>query len=168
MAYYNATGTSHKIGDKYTDKNGVVYTPNDNGTYAGTDGKNYILDGTTFKEVDSDKNVVSGGKTVAVSDCTTEDNTQGTAATGIERSADVLSKIREDKKDTLTDEVVSKLTSNIEKVNVYESAEDSLAVDDEYSRKNIIDSIQQAYKTGKASDVTKVTNKYAEVITKNG
>ena len=39
--------------------------------------------------------------------------TQGTAATGIERSADVLSKIREDKKDTLTDEVVSKLTSNI-------------------------------------------------------
>ena len=71
VAYYNATGTSHKIGDKYTDKNGVVYTPNDNGTYAGTDGKNYILDGTTFKEVDSDKNVVSGGKTVAVSDCTT-------------------------------------------------------------------------------------------------
>ena len=58
VAYYNATGTSHKIGDKYTDKNGVVYTPNDNGTYAGTDGKNYILDGTTFKEVDSDKNVV--------------------------------------------------------------------------------------------------------------
>lgn len=52
VAYYNATGTSHKIGDKYTDKNGVVYTPNDNGTYAGTDGKNYILDGTTFKEVD--------------------------------------------------------------------------------------------------------------------
>lgn len=91
----------------------------------------------------------------------------GTAATGIERSADVLSKIREDKKDTLTDEVVSKLTSNIEKVNVYESAEDSLAADDEYSRKNIIDSIQQAYQTGKASDVTKVTNKYAEVITKN-
>lgn len=176
VAYYNATGTSHKMGDKYTDKNGVVYTPNDNGTYAGTyagtDGKNYILDGTTFKEVDSDKNVVSGGKTVAVSDCTTEDitemkYTQGTAATGIERSADVLSKIRKDKKDTLTDEVVSKLTSNIEKVNVYESAEDSLAVDDEYSRKNIIDSIQQAYKTGKASDVTKVTNKYAEVITKN-
>lgn len=172
VAYYNATGTSHKIGDKYTDKNGVVYTPNDNGTYAGTDGKNYILDGTTFKEVDSDKNVVSGGKTVAVSDCTTEDitemkYTQGTAATGIERSADVLSKIRKDKKDTLTDEVVSKLTSNIEKVNVYESAEDSLAVDDEYSRKNIIDSIQQAYQTGKASDVTKVTNKYAEVITKN-
>lgn len=176
VAYYNATGTSHKIGDKYTDKNGVVYTPNDNGTYAGTyagtDGKNYILDGTTFKEVDSDKNVVSGGKTVAVSDCTTEDitemkYTQGTAATGIERSADVLSKIREDKKDTLTDEVVSKLTSNIEKVNVYESAEDSLAADDEYSRKNIIDSIQRAYQTGKASDVTKVTNKYAEVITKN-
>ena len=30
VAYYNATGTSHKIGDKYTDKNGVVYTPNDN------------------------------------------------------------------------------------------------------------------------------------------
>ena len=52
VAYYNATGTSHKIGDKYTDKNGVVYTPNDNGTYAGTDGKNYILDGTTFKEVE--------------------------------------------------------------------------------------------------------------------
>lgn len=172
VAYYSATGASDKVGDKYTDKNGVVYTPNDNGTYAGTDGKNYILDGTTFKEVDSDKNVVSGGKTVAVSDCKKEDitemkYTQGTVATGIERSADVLSKFREDHKDTLTDEVVSKLTSNIEKVNVYESAEDSLAADDEYSRKKIIDSIQQAYQTGKASDVTKVTNKYADVITKN-
>ena len=172
VAYYSATGASDKVGDKYTDKNGVVYTPNDNGTYAGTDGKNYILDGTTFKEVDSDKNVVSGGKTVAVSDCKKEDitemkYTQGTVATGIERSADVLSKFREDHKDALTDEVVSKLTSNIEKVNVYESAEDSLAADDEYSRKKIIDSIQQAYQTGKASDVTKVTNKYADVITKN-
>lgn len=172
VAYYSATGTSDKVGDKYTDKNGVVYTPNDNGTYAGTDGKNYILDGTTFKEVDSDKNVVSGGKTVAVSDCKKEDitemkYTQGTATTGIERSADVLSKFREDHKDTLTDDVVSKLTSDIEKVNVYESAEDTLDNTDKYSRKNIIDSIQQAYKTGKASDVTKVTNKYAEVITKN-
>ena len=49
MAYYNSTGTSNKIGDNYTDKNVVVYTPNDNVTYAGTDVKNYILDGTTFK-----------------------------------------------------------------------------------------------------------------------
>lgn len=172
VAYYSATGTSHKIGDKYTDKNGVVYTPNDNGTYAGTDGKNYILDGTTFKEVDSDKNVVSGGKTVAVSDCKKEDitemkYTQGTAATGIERSADVLSKFREDHKDTLTDDVVSKLTSDIEKVNVYESAEDTLDNTDKYSRKNIIDSIQQAYQNGGASKVTDITNTYAEVITKN-
>ena len=172
VAYYNATGTSHKIGDKYTDKNGVVYTPNDNGTYAGTDGKNYILDGTTFKEVDSDKNVVSGGKTVAVSDCTTEDitemkYTQGTAATGIERSADVLSKIREDKKDTLTDDVISKLTSDIEKVNVYESAEDTLDDSDEYSRKKIIESIQTEYNKGGASAVTNITNTYAKHINEN-
>lgn len=75
--------------------------------------------------------------------------------------------VQEDHKDTLTDDVISKLTSNIEKVNVYESAEDSLNDTDTYSRKNIISSIQQAYQSGGASAVTEVTNKYAEKITEN-
>lgn len=83
------------------------------------------------------------------------------------RAADLLSRFRENHKDTLTDEVISKLTSNIEKVNVYESAEDSLDDTDTYSKKNIISSIQQAYQSGGASAVTEVTNKYAEKITEN-
>ena len=61
------------------------------------------------------------------------------------RAADLLSKFREDHKDTLTDDVISKLTSDIEKVNVYESAEDTLDDSDEYSRKKIIESIQTEY-----------------------
>lgn len=59
------------------------------------------------------------------------------------RAADLLSRFRENHKDTLTDDVISKLTSDIEKVNVYESAEDTLDNTDKYSRKNIIDSIQK-------------------------
>ena len=61
-----------------------------------------------------------------------------TALSDTTRAADLLSKFREDHKDTLTDDVISKLTSDIEKVNVYESAEDTLDDSDEYSRKKII------------------------------
>ena len=112
---------------------------------------------------------------MAVADCTTETidkvtqitYTQGTTATGIERSADVLSKFREDHKDKLTDDVISKLTSDIEKVNVYESAEDTLDDSDEYSRKKIIESIQTEYNKGGASAVTNITNTYAKHINEN-
>ncbi len=176
VAYYNATAKSTEVSTKYTDKNGVTYTPDVSGTYTGSDGKTYKLsaDNSTFNEVDSKGVVVAGGMTVAVADCTTETidkvtqitYTQGTTATGIERSADVLSKFREDHKDTLTDDVVSKLTSDIEKVNVYESAEDTLDDSDEYSRKKIIESIQTEYKGG-ASAVTNITNTYAKHINEN-
>lgn len=54
------------------------------------------------------------------------------------RAADLLSKFREDHKDKLTDDVISKVTSDIEKVNVYESAEDTLDDSDEYSRKKLL------------------------------
>lgn len=177
VAYYSATGKSTEVSTKYTDKNGVTYTPDVSGTYTGSDGKTYKLsaDNSTFNEVDSKGVVVAGGMTVAVADCTTETidkvtqitYTQGTTATGIERSADVLSKFREDHKDTLTDDVVSKLTSDIEKVNVYESAEDTLDDSDEYSRKKIIESIQTEYNKGGASAVTNITNTYAKHINEN-
>ena len=177
VAYYNATAKSTEVSTKYTDKNGVTYTPDVSGTYTGSDGKTYKLsaDNSTFNEVDSKGVVVAGGMTVTVADCTTETidkvtqitYTQGTAATGIERSADVLSKFREDHKDTLTDDVVSKLTSDIEKVNVYESAEDTLDDSDEYSRKKIIESIQTEYNKGDASAVTNITNTYAKHINEN-
>ena len=83
------------------------------------------------------------------------------------RAADLLSRFREDHKDTLTDEVISKLTSNIEKVNVYESAEDTLDNTDKYSRKNIIDSIQEKYAAGGSDAVTKETDTYAALIKTN-
>ena len=177
VAYYNATAKSTEVSTKYTDKNGVTYTPDVSGTYTGSDGKTYKLsaDNSTFNEVDSKGVVVAGGMTVAVADCTTETidkvtqitYTQGTTATGIERSADVLSKFREDHKDKLTDDVISKLTSDIEKVNVYESAEDTLDDSDEYSRKKIIESIQTEYNKGGASAVTNITNTYAKHINEN-
>lgn len=172
--YYQAVAVENGTGlYKYTDTDGVTYTPNDTGTYAGSDGKTYKLDNNTFTEIDSNGDAVSGGRTSTVTDDQKEEIKNTTykhddaPTSTITRSADVLSKFREDHKDTLTDDVISKLTSNIEKVNVYESAEDSLDDTDEYSRKKIISSIQQAYKNGNASAVTEVTNKYAQAITDN-
>lgn len=169
--YYQAD-VAQKGYTEYTDNDGIVYRSNEKGNYTGSDGKTYKLENNTFTEIDSDGNAVSNGRTATV----TEDQKKevkttyshgNTALSDTTRAADLLSKFREDHKDTLTDEVISKLTSNIEKVNVYESAEDSLNDTDTYSRKNIISSIQQAYQSGGASAVTEVTNKYAEKITEN-
>lgn len=169
--YYQAD-VAQKGYTEYTDNDGTVYRSNEKGNYTGSDGKTYKLENNTFTEIDSDGNAVSNGRTATV----TEDQKKevkttyshgNTALSDTTRAADLLSKFREDHKDTLTDEVISKLTSNIEKVNVYESAEDSLNDTDTYSRKNIISSIQQAYQSGSASAVTEVTNKYAEKITEN-
>lgn len=168
--YYQAD-VAQKGYTEYTDNNGIVYRSNEK-NYTGSDGKTYKLENNTFTEIDSDGNAVSNGRTATV----TEDQKKevkttyshgNTALSDTTRAADLLSRFREDHKDTLTDEVISKLTSNIEKVNVYESAEDSLNDTDTYSRKNIISSIQQAYQSGGASAVTEVTNKYAEKITEN-
>ena len=169
--YYQAD-VAQKGYTEYTANDGIVYRSNEKGNYTGSDGKTYKLENNTFTEIDSDGNAVSNGRTATV----TEDQKKevkttyshgNTALSDTTRAADLLSKFREDHKDTLTDEVISKLTSNIEKVNVYESAEDSLNDTDTYSRKNIISSIQQAYQSGGASAVTEVTNKYAEKITEN-
>lgn len=168
--YYQAD-VAQKGYTEYTDNDGIVYSSNEK-NYTGSDGKTYKLENNTFTEIDSDGNAVSNGRTATV----TEDQKKevkttyshgNTALSDTTRAADLLSRFREDHKDTLTDEVISKLTSNIEKVNVYESAEDSLNDTDTYSRKNIISSIQQAYQSGGASAVTEVTNKYAEKITEN-
>lgn len=168
--YYQAD-VAQKGYTEYTDNDGIVYRSNEK-NYTGSDGKTYKLENNTFTEIDSDGNAVSNGRTATV----TEDQKKevkttyshgNTALSDTTRAADLLSRFREDHKNTLTDEVISKLTSNIEKVNVYESAEDSLNDTDTYSRKNIISSIQQAYQSGGASAVTEVTNKYAEKITEN-
>ena len=169
--YYQAD-VAQKGYTEYTDNDGIVYRSNEKGNYTGSDGKTYKLENNTFTEIDSDGNAVSNGRTATV----TEDQKKevkttyshgNTALSDTTRAADLLSRFRENHKDTLTDEVISKLTSNIEKVNVYESAEDSLDDTDTYSKKNIISSIQQAYQSGGASAVTEVTNKYAEKITEN-
>lgn len=169
--YYQAD-VAQKGYTEYTDNDGNVYRSNEKGSYTGSDGKTYKLENNTFTEIDSDGNAVSNGRTATV----TEDQKKevkttyshgNTALSDTTRAADLLSRFRENHKDTLTDDVISKLTSNIEKVNVYESAEDSLDDTDTYSKKNIISSIQQAYQSGGASAVTEVTNKYAEKITEN-
>lgn len=170
-SYYQAD-VAQKGYTEYTDNDGIVYRSNEKGNYTGSDGKTYKLENNTFTEIGSDGNAVSNGRTATV----TEDQKKevkttyshgNTALSDTTRAADLLSRFREDHKDTLTDDIVSKLASNIEKVNVYESAEDSLDDTDTYSRKNIISSIQQAYQSGGASAVTEVTNKYAEKITEN-
>lgn len=169
--YYQAD-VAQKGYTEYTDNDGIVYRSNEKGNYTGSDGKTYKLDNNTFTEIGSDGNAVSNGRTATV----TEDQKKevkttyshgNTALSDTTRAADLLSRFREDHKNTLTDDVISKLTSDIEKVNVYESAEDSLDDTDTYSKKNIISSIQQAYQSGGASAVTEVTNKYAEKITEN-
>lgn len=171
---YKATGEKDSDGNEY-----YVYTALD-----GQEAKIAMKNETTnyyqadvaqkgyTEYTDNDGNAVSNGRTATV----TEDQKKevkttyshgNTALSDTTRAADLLSRFRENHKDTLTDEVISKLTSNIEKVNVYESAEDSLDDTDTYSKKNIISSIQQAYQSGGASAVTEVTNKYAEKITEN-
>lgn len=169
--YYQAD-VAQKGYTEYTDNDGIVYRSNEKGSYTGSDGKTYKLENNTFTEIDSDGNAVSNGRTATV----TEDQKKevkttyshgNTALSDTSRAADLLSRFREDHKDTLTDEVISKLTSNIEKVNVYESAEDTLDNTDKYSRKNIIDSIQEKYAAGGSDAVTKETDTYAALIKTN-
>lgn len=170
--YYQAD-VAQKGYTEYTDNDGIVYRSNEKGNYTGSDGKTYKLDNNTFTEIGSDGNAVSNGRTATV----TEDQKKevkttyshgNTALSDTTRAADLLSKFREDHKNTLTDDVISKLTSDIEKVNVYESAEDPLAdSNDQYSRKNIIDSIQEKYAAGGSDAVTKETDTYAALIKTN-
>lgn len=174
--YYEATTSEQGTGKyKYEDSNGVVYTPNDTGTYAGSDGNTYSFDASTstFTQVDSKGNVVSGGKTATVSDTQKSEitktvYTKGAAVSDAKRSADVLTSLKEDANYKLTDAETTTLASNIQKVNVYESADDKLGDDtDEYSRKSIISKIQDAYIAGGAAKVSEVTSAYATKINEN-
>lgn len=176
VAYYEATASVQGTGwYKYADTDGNTYTPNDTGTYVSTDGKTYKLsdDKTTFTEVDSNGNAVSGGKTVTVDASKTEEITkmvyaQGAAASGVERSADALTALKENADFKLTDEQISTLTSNISNVKAYEAVDDTVLADsDAYSRASIAAAIQSAYATNGASGVTSLTNTYAQVITDN-
>jgi flagellar hook-associated protein 2 len=169
--YYQAD-VAQKGYTEYTDNDGIVYRSNEKGNYTGSDEKTYKLDNNTFTEIGSDGNAVSNGRTATV----TEDQKKevkttyshgNTALSDTTRAADLLSRFREDHKNTLTDDVISKLTSDIEKVNVYESAEDTLDNTDKYSRKNIIDSIQEKYAAGGSDAVTKETDTYAALIKTN-
>lgn len=169
--YYQAD-VAQKGYTEYTDNDDIVYRSNEKGNYTGSDGKTYKLDNNTFTEIGSDGNAVSNGRTATV----TEDQKKevkttyshgNTALSDTTRAADLLSRFREDHKNTLTDDVISKLTSDIEKVNVYESAEDTLDNTDKYSRKNIIDSIQEKYAAGGSDAVTKETDTYAALIKTN-
>lgn len=169
--YYQAD-VAQKGYTEYTDNDGIVYRSNEKGNYTGSNGKTYKLDNNTFTEIGSDGNAVSNGRTATV----TEDQKKevkttyshgNTALSDTTRAADLLSRFREDHKNTLTDDVISKLTSDIEKVNVYESAEDTLDNTDKYSRKNIIDSIQEKYAAGGSDAVTKETDTYAALIKTN-
>lgn len=173
--YYNVTASEQGTGFyKYTDTDGTTYTPNDTGTYAGSDGKTYKLssDGSTFTEVDKDGNAVTDGRTATVDASKTEEikktvYNQGSVATGIERAADVLTNIKEANKDTLTDDAVTALTKNIEKVNAYENATDTLDASDPYSRASITEAVKNAYVADGAAGVTTLTNTYASTITQN-
>ena len=148
---------------KYTDTNGVTYTPNDDNTFAGSDGNTYKLsdDGTTFTQVDSNGNAVSGGKTATVDTSKTEEIKkteyhQVAQNSDIKRATDVLSDIKgaEANKDILTDDFISELTSNIEKVNTFEQAEDTLDSTDASSRASIMSAVKDAYASNGTTGVT--------------
>ena len=106
----------------------------------------------------------------AVSDCTQkeiEKNVyhQSAVATGVGRSADALTALKEANKDTLTDDFISSLTSNIEKVNAFENAEDTLDSSDSASRASIAAAVKNAYAANGSAGVTTLTNTYASQIT---
>ena len=170
--YYEATATEVGTGFyKYTDADGNTYTQNDTGTYAGSDGKTYRLDGTSLIEVDSDGNDVAGSTPityVSSEEITKTQYTQGAAATEVKRCADVLTELKEDEDFALTEDEVTTLTTNINSVKTFENATDKLDASDPYSRASIAAAIKDAYaNNGGSAGVTALTNTYAQTITDN-
>lgn len=170
--YYQATANEVGTGFyKYTDANGVTYTPNDTGTFEGSDGKTYQLDGTTMKEYDTKTGtVVSGGKEATVGageEIMRTQYIQGAAISGVEGASDVLTNLKT--ASGLTDQEITTLTSNISKVNSFEAVSESVLEDtDPYTRDNIVAKIKAAYTTGGGSaGVTAEVNQYAAIITAN-
>lgn len=181
--YYEATtnevGTGHY---KYTADDGTTYSPNDDGTFAGSDGKTYKLsdDGTTMQEYDKTKGeLATDGRSATVGAGTEVTNTEyvrGAAVSGVSKSSDRLTALKE--ASGLSKEDIETLTSNISKVNSFEAVSDTVLDEtDDYTRANIAARIKDAYENGvtdsegktiKGADaVTSVVNTYADVIAAN-
>lgn len=188
VSYYSATEQKQKIGIQYTDKSKKTYTPNDDGTYKGSDGKLYQMQGSgadqklveVTKADDGTITEVSKGKSVLISDTTGEDYyktsyTTGSAISGAQTVSDKLSELQKtiQANDTSLDDkalssMISTLSSNISAVNTYGAAEDTvLGASDDYSRVSIAANVKQAYAAGGASDVTAYTSTFAAKISAN-
>ena len=171
VKYYTTTATETGTGLlKYTDASGNTYMPNDNMTYAGSDGKTYQLDGTTMKEYDTATNaVVSGGREAEVGpgeEIMQTGYIRGAEITGVKSASDTLTDLKA--ASGLSEDDITALSSNISKVNSFEAVSDSVLSDtDLYSRAGIAAAIKQAYANGGAADVATAVNGYAAVITAN-
>lgn len=189
--FYEATKSEVGTGFyEYTDSDKVTYTPNDTGTYVGSDGKNYILYGTTMMEVDAQGNQVTGGRTATVgagAEIMKDVYTRGAARSDVKISTEVLEDLKTGNA-SLTDEFLSGLTGNVIAVKTYEEGADILDDGDPatspeaYSREDIIADVKSAYATGTyvdangvtqnlgssgAAGVTALTNTYAAEIKNN-
>lgn len=169
--YYDATSAEVGTGYyQYKDAKGNTYTQNDTGSFLGSDGKNYRLDGADLIEIDADGNDVTGGKKVAHTSSEEVKKTvytQGAQRSDIERSTDVLESLKKDSAYALTEDEEKALAGHAGTVRTYEEGKDTLDPTDPYSRKNIIDSIQAAYASGGAAAVTQEVNTYAAIINQN-
>ena len=171
--YYESTANEVGTGlYKYTADDGTTYSPNDDGTFAGSDGKTYKLsdDGTTMQEYDKTKGeLVTDGKSATVGAGTEVTNTvytRGAEISGVDKSSDRLTALKE--ASGLSKEVIETLTSNISKVNSFEAVSDTVLDEtDSYTRANIVASIKAAYASGGATAVTTEVNTYADVIAAN-
>lgn len=171
--YYETTTNEAGTGlYKYTADDGTTYSPNDDGTFAGSDGKTYKLsdDGTTMQEYDKTKGeLVTDGKSATVGAGTEVTNTEyvkGAEVSGVDKSSDRLTALKE--ASGLSKEVIETLTSNISKVNSFEAVSDTVLNEtDSYTRANIVASIKAAYASGGATAVTTEVNTYADVIAAN-
>ena len=171
--YYETT--TNEVGTglyKYTADDGTTYSPNDDGTFAGSDGKTYKLsdDGTTMQEYDKTKGeLVTDGKSATVGAGTEVTNTEyvkGAEVSGVDKSSDRLTALKE--ASGLSKEEIETLTSNISKVNSFEAVSDTVLDEtDSYTRANIGASIKAAYASGGATAVTTEVNTYADVIAAN-
>lgn len=189
--FYEATKTEVGTGFyEYTDSDKVTYTPNDTGTYAGSDGKSYMLYGTTMMEIDAQGNQVTGGRTATVgagTEIMKDVYTRGAALSDVKISTEVLEDLKTGNA-SLTDEFLSGLTGNVIAVKTYEEGSDILDDGDPttspeaYSREDIIADVKSAYATGTyvdangvtqnlggsgAAGVTALTNTYAAEIKNN-
>lgn len=171
-AYYETTAAEQGTGwYKYTDDNGVTYTPNDTGTYVGSDGKTYKLIDDKMTEVDADGNAVDGGNSVTVTDAMKAEVTKTVYTKGAEladakRSADALTDLKT--ASGLSDEDVTTLANNVVAVNQYEQTVDTVLSDtDTYSRAKITEAVHNAYASNGATGVTNLANTYAATITAN-